>query len=154
MVRFIGAAILLGSFGLMVNGQPAPSATASLPAGTSLHRDLAYVPGGHERQKLDLYIPKGAGKLPLLIYIHGGAFMAGSKERGAPLDYLKRGYAVASINYRLSQCRFQQYLGCEVTVRAIRPESSFRQLALMICGSLRWWAPPSGIPSTPSQCLQ
>jgi hypothetical protein len=34
-------------------GRPAP-----LPEGATVHRDLAYVPDGHERQKLDLYLPK------------------------------------------------------------------------------------------------
>ena len=54
------------------------------------------------RQKLDLYLPKEGKNLPLIINIHGGAWRAGSKDMGAPLDYLGRGYAVASINYRLA----------------------------------------------------
>mgnify|MGYP003337824117 CR=1 FL=1 len=67
-------------------------------------RDIAYVPNGHERQKLDLFIPPGAtNPLPLIIWIHGGAWAAGSKEQCPALPALQRGYAVASINYRLSQ---------------------------------------------------
>jgi acetyl esterase/lipase len=64
---------------------------------------LAYVTNGHERQKLDLNLPKDGTNLPLIINIHGGAFRAGNKNQGVPLGYLRQGYAVASINYRLSQ---------------------------------------------------
>ena len=73
------------------------------PEGITAHRDLAYVTDGHERQKLDLYIPTEGENLPLIIWIHGGAWLGGSKERYAPMEYLKSGYAGASINYRLSQ---------------------------------------------------
>ena len=81
----------------------ASGSIAQHPEGTLIFRDLPYVTDGHERQKLDLYLPKSENKLPLIIWIHGGAFMAGSKENGVPLQYLSDGYALASINYRLSQ---------------------------------------------------
>lgn len=67
------------------------------------HRDIAYVTNGHPRQTLDLYVPDGATNLPLLIWIHGGAFRMGSKADRVPLGYLAEGYAVACLNYRLSQ---------------------------------------------------
>ena len=35
-----------------------------LPEGTKVLKDLAYVPGGHERQKLDLYLPPGPKPWP------------------------------------------------------------------------------------------
>ena len=73
------------------------------PKGVIVHRDLAYVTNAHERQKLDLYIPDEGENLPLIIWIHGGAWLGGSKERYAPMEYLKSGYAGASIGYRLSQ---------------------------------------------------
>ena len=57
-------------------------------------------------QKLDIYLPEqGNGPFPLIISIHGGAFMFGDKadEQVNPmLEGLKHGYAVVSINYRLS----------------------------------------------------
>jgi acetyl esterase/lipase len=105
------------------SGAPRPS---SSPGGTLLHRDLAYVPGGHERQKLDLYLPTGGTNLPLIIHIHGGAFRAGSKEQGAPVGYLRLGYAVASINYRLSQhAKFPaQIEDCKAAVRWMRAHAA------------------------------
>lgn len=73
------------------------------PEGVTVHRDIAYVTDGHERQKLDLYIPDEGDNLPLIIWVHGGAWLGGNKERYGPMEYLKSGYAGASLNYRLSQ---------------------------------------------------
>ncbi len=58
-------------------------------------------------QKLDIYLPlNGTEPFPLVIFIHGGAFLYGDKADQVYLDsfpyILERGYAVASINYRLS----------------------------------------------------
>jgi acetyl esterase/lipase len=68
------------------------------------HRDLAYVENGHERQKLDLYVPESPEPLPVILWIHGGGWQAGSKDGCPPLreGYAEKGYAVASIGYRLS----------------------------------------------------
>jgi acetyl esterase/lipase len=87
--------------------RPQPPQARHAPAlleGTKVQRDIAYVPNSHPRQKLDLFLPPGeTNPLPLIIWIHGGAWGAGSKEQCPALPYLPRGYAVASINYRLSQ---------------------------------------------------
>lgn len=88
-------------------------------------RDLAYVEGGHERNKLDLYLPQNASKpLPLVIWVHGGGWQNGSKEGCPPLrgGYLERGYAVASINYRLSgHATFPaQIEDCKAAIRWLR----------------------------------
>ncbi len=57
-------------------------------------------------QQLDIYLPDdGDGPFPVIISIHGGAFMFGDKADGQVnpmLESLKHGYAVVSINYRLS----------------------------------------------------
>lgn len=101
------------------------------PAGTQARRDLAYVADGHERQKLDLYLPPGAtNPLPLIIWIHGGAWKAGSKENCPALRYLERGYAVASINYRLSQHAVfpAQIEDCKAAVRWLRAHAKEHRL--------------------------
>ena len=74
-----------------------------VPDGVTVYRDVAYVTDGHERQKLDLYVPDTGENLPLLIWVHGGAWRGGDKTHYNPKEYLKAGYAGASINYRLSQ---------------------------------------------------
>ncbi|MFL2545850.1 MAG: alpha/beta hydrolase fold domain-containing protein [Candidatus Rariloculaceae bacterium] len=79
------------------------AAQAVPPEGTRVFRDIAYVDGGHENQILDLYLPAAGDNLPLIVYIHGGAWRAGSKNSVPALGYVENGYAVASIEYRLSQ---------------------------------------------------
>ena len=75
-----------------------------IPESVTVHRDIAYVTDGHERQKLDLYVPADTGEnLPLIIWVHGGAWLGGNKTHYRPMEYLSAGYAGASINYRLSQ---------------------------------------------------
>jgi acetyl esterase/lipase len=57
-------------------------------------------------QRLDVYLPDaGDGPFPVIVSIHGGAFMGGDKghlQVLPMLEGLKRGYAVVAINYRLS----------------------------------------------------
>lgn len=61
--------------------------------------------GPHERNVLDLWKAKSDKPTPLVVYIHGGGFHAGSKE-SLSLDLLKgllqKGISVMAINYRLS----------------------------------------------------
>jgi acetyl esterase/lipase len=87
-----------------LRGDPSGSSTfASVPP---TYADLAYA-NLSEAQKLDLYVPaSGSGPFPVVIMVHGGGFMFGDKADGAGLtgvdQLLEAGYAVASINYRLS----------------------------------------------------
>ena len=96
--------------------------TASLPSGTSAYRDIAYVSNGHPLQKLDLYVPKTNKKVPLIIFVHGGAFRGGDKGSQAPGPFISDGYAFASINYRLSQDAIfpAQIEDCKAAVRWLR----------------------------------
>jgi len=105
--------------------------TARLPEGTAIHRDLAYVPDGHPRQKLDLYLPRAEGPLPLVVYVHGGAFRAGDKGEWPPLEYVAQGYALAAINYRLSQHALfpAQIEDCKAAVRWLRAHAAEYGLA-------------------------
>ncbi|HOK76913.1 MAG TPA: alpha/beta hydrolase [Verrucomicrobiota bacterium] len=113
---------LLPSMAGVAVAQPDDSRASRMPEGARVLRDIAYVANGHERQRLDLYLPKEGTNLPLIINIHGGAFKMGSKEQGVPMEYLAEGYAVASINYRLSQhAKFPaQIEDCKAAVRWLR----------------------------------
>lgn len=94
-----------------------------LPNGWTAHRDLRYVSFGGERQSLDLYLPPGDTPKPLVIWIHGGAWRAGSKQNPMPLRLIPdAGYAIASVNYRLSQqAKFSaQIEDCKAAVRWLR----------------------------------
>jgi len=98
---------------------PAPP---TLPEGTKALKDLAYVPDGGPRRTLDLYVPKSEGPLPLIIWVHGGGWQGGSKENPKALRFLTRGYAVASINYRLTDLAPfpAQIQDCKAAVRYLR----------------------------------
>jgi acetyl esterase/lipase len=93
---------------------------------TTVHRDLPYVTDGHFRQKLDLYLPDAAAPVPLILWIHGGAFRMGDKGGHVPLEYVEAGYAAASINYRLSQHAIfpAQIEDCKAAVRWLRAHAA------------------------------
>ena len=113
-------------------GQPGPQ----LPdlAGMTVLRDIEYVPGGHERQKLDLYLPIPPEfkppLRPLIVWVHGGAWLGGSKNPCPALRFVGRGYAVASINYRLSQHAIfpAQIEDCKAALRWLRANAGLYHL--------------------------
>ena len=90
--------------------------------------DLPY--GKHKRQKLDLFTPKVSENnppLPLVIWIHGGAWRSGDKSTGRQLHRLPAlvatgRYAGAAISYRLSgDSKWPaQILDCRAAVRWLR----------------------------------
>lgn len=90
--------------------------------------DLAYAATDNPRQRLDLYLPKssrGEKPLPLVVFIHGGAFMAGDKRDGLSMimPFVASGeYAGASIGYRLSQEAIwpAQIHDCKAAIRWLR----------------------------------
>lgn len=116
----------------MAFGQPKENSRPGNPLDRSrmmqnliAHPNLEYVSGGHERHKLDLFLPKEASEpLPLIIWIHGGAWQNGSKDGCPPLrkGYIEQGYAVASINYRLSGHAIfpAQIEDCKAAIRWLR----------------------------------
>ncbi len=77
-------------------------------------------------QRLDLYLPDtGAGPFPLVLWIHGGGWTAGSKalDAASPQRRLTaRGYAVASVEYSLApQARHpSQLVDVKAAVRFLR----------------------------------
>lgn len=81
--------------GLLVGAAPA----ATPP---SFQKDVPYVEKGHERQKLDLRLPANPKGAPVVLWIHGGGWLAGSKENPPIAALTAKGYVVASMNYRYS----------------------------------------------------
>lgn len=70
-------------------------------------RDFAY--GPHERQKLDLYLPaNGASKRAAVVFVHGGAFTEGDRNRSPEIYanvsryFAKAGIAGVNSGYRLA----------------------------------------------------
>lgn len=63
--------------------------------------DIEYARVGETSLKLDLHRPQGENP-PLIVYVHGGGWRAGSKEDVPIADLYDRGFAIASVDYRLS----------------------------------------------------
>ncbi|MBI1347552.1 alpha/beta hydrolase fold domain-containing protein [bacterium] len=95
----------------------------ALMQSVNIERDVPYVVNAHERQKLDLYLPKSGGeKRPIVVWVHGGGWRAGSKDRTPALPVLTQGVVVASINYRLSQHAVfpAQIQDCQAAIRWLK----------------------------------
>lgn len=72
---------------------------------------------------LDLYFPPGEhAKVPLLVWIHGGAWKEGDKQPSPMMPLLMRGFAVAGINYRFApDNKFPaQIYDCKAAIRWLR----------------------------------
>lgn len=94
-----------------------------VPEGTRTERDLVYGSAGGRELKLNLFLPPGDEAKPLIIWIHGGAWLQGSKDGPSPAQqFVASGYAVAHISYRLSQGAKwpAQIHDCKAAVRWLR----------------------------------
>lgn len=89
-------------------GKPPADAMPPLVDVSFVKRSFLDVKYGDESpaQTMDIFLPdEGEGPFPLFIHIHGGGFAVGDKRDGHVkklLDAIQKGYAFASINYRLS----------------------------------------------------
>ncbi len=88
-------------------GKPGPMpvvAPAPAQLGINAMPDLEYAKVGGKSMMLDLYLPeKPAGRVPVIVWVHGGGWMAGDRKNPPGLEFVRRGYALASVEYRLSQ---------------------------------------------------
>ncbi|WP_459193203.1 alpha/beta hydrolase fold domain-containing protein [Halosimplex sp. J119] len=90
----------------------------------NLKRDIQYVERESGPLALDLYLPDDRPEpTPVVIWIHGGAFRHGSRaDVGPARRQVERGYAVASVDYRLSGTATfpAQIRDCKAAVRWVR----------------------------------
>ena len=96
--------------------------------GVRIERDLKYGPA--DRNLLDIFMPESASSArPVLIFVHGGGFVAGNKRTGSSPFYdnimlwaLKNGFIGVNITYRLA------------------PESPWPAAAEDVAAAVRWVA--------------
>lgn len=101
--------MLTDTFGWFWNNVTKPQddkriATLSLPEGIKEVNNIPYTDSGSEYHLLDVYYPENADTpLPVIIEIHGGGWMYGTKELNKIYaQYLaKRGFVVFNLSYRL-----------------------------------------------------
>jgi len=101
---------------------------ARVPEGVRAVRDVEYARAGGKALLLDLYVPEEAPEkaLPLVVWIHGGGWRAGSKNRCPAISFAADGYVVASVDYRLShEATFPaQIFDCKAAIRWLRAHAA------------------------------
>jgi acetyl esterase len=91
--------------------------------GVRVIRDVEYLRTGNPRHRLDIYRPASRdGKLPIVIYMHGGGFNLLSKNTHwlMGLAFARAGYLVFNVDYRLA------------------PQNPFPAAVSDVCAALEW----------------
>ncbi len=73
-----------------------------ITAEPGVRRDVEFARVGEHRLALDLYVPKEVERPPVVVWVHGGAWRRGSRDNVPVAGLTKHGFAVASVDYRLS----------------------------------------------------
>jgi acetyl esterase/lipase len=143
MVR--AAVFVLTLCGLAYAQQPATS-PPSLPKGVKLVPNIEYANPQNHSLLMDLYLPEKAdagAPLPVILYVHGGGWSAGDRHDRTAVALVPHGYAVACIEYRLSQvAQFPaQIEDCKAAVRWLRAKAKLYNLDPLRIGA---WGPSAG----------
>jgi acetyl esterase/lipase len=75
---------------------------AAEPNSNRVIRDVEYARVGAQSLKLDLHVPRVRARPPLIVWVHGGAWRSGSRSNMPLGKLVEEGFAVASVDYRLS----------------------------------------------------
>src|SRR5437763_9701844 len=84
----------------------ATAARAQSPFTHLVSANVVYNVASGEELKLDVYRPRdAAAPVPVAMYIHGGGWVAGTKEGSVlgALEFLRLGMAVVNVEYRLAK---------------------------------------------------
>ena len=103
--------------------------TLSRSRGQETTLDLEYARVDGHSLKLDLHRPALA-EAPLIVYVHGGAWRAGSKANVPVARLIEHGFAIASVDYRLStEAPFPaQTQDIKAAIRFLRAKSALLHL--------------------------
>ena len=121
--------MLLACLALTVDSASAQS-KPSVPDDVELTRDIVFGKGGDRELKLHLARSKkqGGAKAPAIVWIHGGGWTSGSRDGGVGniIQWARRGYVAASIEYRLSgEAKFPaQIEDCKCAIRFLRAKAA------------------------------
>lgn len=75
---------------------------ASAQTPTRIDRDIPYAQPRNERQLLDVHAPQAGSNHPVVIWVHGGGWMRGSKDEmnHKPAAFVEKGFVFVAMNYR------------------------------------------------------
>jgi len=94
-----------------------------LPDTIKVERDIEYAQVGGQSLRLDIYSPKDpVGKLPIVVWIHGGSWNSGDKDF-CPIGFMAaQNLAIVSIDYRLDTVAPfpAQLYDCKSAIRWLR----------------------------------
>jgi len=74
-----------------------------------VHANIVYQTSSNYQAKLDVYTPaegkEPASRVPVVVVIHGGGWIAGTKEERVleMMPYLQMGFAAVNVEYRLAK---------------------------------------------------
>ncbi|MEI6304095.1 MAG: alpha/beta hydrolase [Betaproteobacteria bacterium] len=83
-----------------------PLLAAAPKDGVTVTRDLAY--GADPRNRLDIFRPEGKSGMPVVVFIHGGAYVAGERSLNeevygnVPMYFARQGMLGVNATYRLA----------------------------------------------------
>ncbi len=111
--------VCIFNFGYGQNREP-----LQFPEGVVQEMDIVYATVDDVEMKLNVYWdPRITEKQPLVVFVHGGGWRRGTKDRPREaIRLLNHGYTVASISYRLSGvAKFPaQIIDCKAAIRWLR----------------------------------
>lgn len=78
------------------------SAAALAQTAPRVTHDISHAEPRNERQLLDVYSPPSGFQFPVVVWIHGGGWMYGSKNgvEHRPAAFVEKGYVFVPVNYR------------------------------------------------------
>ena len=120
MKFFIRASLVVVAilFSVLLNG-----CATHLPFSIKVQRNLEYAQTDGQSLRLDIYSPRRpVGKLPVVVWIHGGAWNSGSKDF-CPIGFMAaQNLAIVSMNYRLTETAPfpAQLYDCKAVIRWLR----------------------------------
>jgi acetyl esterase/lipase len=99
-----------------------------IPPGVTYTPDIVYGKAGTRELRLDIARPTvpPPGKLPVIVYVHGGGFHAGSHKNDHNLPLAARGYFTINVEYRLSgEAKWPaQIHDCKAAIRWVRANAA------------------------------
>ncbi len=126
-MKMIGLNLILSCLFLLGSCKKDDTTEATTSNTTASYKDVVYASTSNA-QKMDIYLPSGNGPFPVVVFIHGGAFMMGDKamEASNAAVLVSKGYAAISINYRLSgEAKFPaQIQDCKAAIRFLRANAA------------------------------
>ena len=111
-------------FGFAVLAPFSQAGERPIPDGVNLIQDVVYSTVDGKELKMDIAYPQEESDTPrpVIVWIHGGAWLAGNKDRNPAMRFTALGYLTACINYRLSQEAIwpAQIHDCKAAIRYLR----------------------------------